>query len=91
VPYDAKRDIHTKHAFSKLVSKIIHIKKSVEDSHENYERIGVIPIGMPDGLPSAYSKQGEVLVKGNRAPIIKVHTEHTRVNLSNSFRDPSWR
>ena len=37
---------------------------------------------MADGLPSAYFKEGEVLVHGKRAPIIKIHAEHTRIDLS---------
>lgn len=82
MPFKAERGIHIKPAFSRLVSKIIHVKRSIDISPENYERIGVIPIGMADGLPSTYSQQGEVLINGNRTQIIKVHAEHTRVDLS---------
>jgi alanine racemase len=83
IPFKAEVDIRVKPAFARLVSKIIHIKKSVNVSPEKYERIGIVPIGMADGLPSQYSSnKGEVLVHGKRVSIIKVHAEHTRVDLS---------
>lgn len=82
MPFKGEIGIQIKPAFSKLASRIIHVKKSIDISPENYERIGVVPLGMADGLPSIYSQGGEVLVHGKRVPIIKVHAEHTRLNLS---------
>lgn len=83
MPFKPEIEICIKPAFSKLTSRIIHVKKSIDFSPEKYEKIGIVPLGMADGLPSTYSMHGgEVLVKGKRAPIIKVHAEHTRVNLS---------
>ena len=44
-------------------------------------RIGVIPIGLRDGMQSLTN--GEVLVRGCRAPIIgKYSLEYTRINLT---------
>lgn len=68
--------------FQALKSRIILVKVPVGDSMKGVARIGVIPIGFADGLPSAYLADSYVLVHGKRAPIIKIHAEHTRIDLS---------
>jgi len=43
-------------------------------------RVGILPIGRADGLPSITA--GYVLVGGRRAPILRIWTEHTAINLT---------
>lgn len=74
--------LEVQHVFKGLKSKLILIKKPVGDSLKDVERMGVIPIGFADGLPSSYVTDSYVLVHGKRAPVIKVHAEHTRIALS---------
>jgi alanine racemase len=47
------------------------------------ERIAVIPVGYADGLRRAPAHYGEVLVRGQRAPIVgRVSMEKTMINVS---------
>lgn len=73
-------DVH--HVFRSLKSRIILVKKPVGDALKGVTRLGVIPIGFADGLPSAYKENAYVLIHGKRAPIIQIHAEHTRIDLS---------
>jgi alanine racemase len=43
-------------------------------------RIGVIPMGLADGLAQLTS--GEVLVRGRRSPVIGIFFEHARLDLT---------
>ena len=89
VPVPRKISIDLKLAFSSLQTVLIQVK-NVErkkfihlapiQMHDGL-RIGVIPIGLRDGIQSLTS--GEVLVRGCRAPIIgKYSLEYTRINLT---------
>ena len=82
IPFKISSNLNLMPVFTKLASKIIHIKKSIDYSPENFDRIGIIPIGMADGLPSTYYREGEAIINGKRVPIIKIHAEHTRIDLS---------
>jgi len=43
-------------------------------------RVGILPIGRADGLPSIGA--GHVLIGGCRAPILRIWTEHTAIDLT---------
>ena len=80
--YKIEVDIRLQPAFVKLASRFIHIKRKTVNFQGGPGPIGVVPLGMADGLPSVYAQNGEALVHGRRVPIIAVHAEHTRINLS---------
>ena len=50
---------------------------------QGYERIAVIPVGYADGFRRAPRHWGEVLVKGQRAPIVgRVCMDHAMINVT---------
>jgi len=52
---------------------------------QGYERIAVIPVGYADGFRRAPRHWGEVLVKGQRAPIVgRVCMDQTMINVSHN-------
>lgn len=75
--------------FQKLSSRLIHVR-TLDRSEFMTEapfpvrkgtRMGVIPIGVSDGM--AYVHCGQVLVRGRRAPLLGGPSlEHTRIDLS---------
>jgi len=83
VPWSTRRQ-----AFKRLTSRLIHVREL--DRREFLAqapfpirpgmRIGIIPIGAADGMSALHS--GEVLVRGQRAKVLGVSLEHTRLDLS---------
>ncbi|MFN2340177.1 MAG: alanine racemase [Halanaerobium sp.] len=74
---DLKEDADLKSLLS-FKTKIVQIRELAADSAVSYgstyktdesERLAVLPIGYKDGYPRLLSNQGEVLIKGKRAPI----------------------
>ena len=89
-PGPSTSDMKLQPAFHALKSRLIHIKEVVR--HEFTEmvpfqlrdglRIGMIPIGLRDGIASLTC--GYVLVRGHRVQILGPFSlEHTRIDLTN--------
>jgi len=85
-----KLEINIKPAFHALKSKLVSLNKHKAGDQiggyllERDSLIGVIPIGLADGL-SGKNKDKEVLVNGVRCPIRGgVSFEHTRVDVTDS-------
>jgi alanine racemase len=74
-------------AFHSLVSRLIQVKYVDRDEFADQlpaglrrgQRIGVIPIGLADGL--MHVNAGHVLIRGKRARIIGMFFEHARLDL----------
>jgi len=88
-PGAARLDFDLKPAFRALKSQLIHIRQVDRTEYRDLApieirdglRIGVLPIGLRDGMASLSC--GEVLVSGRRAAIIgPLSLEHTRIDLT---------
>jgi alanine racemase len=86
VPANVGLDLHP--AFLSLTSRLIQVKPVrrtefvAEAGFELREgtRIGIIPMGLGDGL--AYLTSDQVLVRGRRVPLIGKFFEHARLDLT---------
>jgi alanine racemase len=88
-PGPARLDLDLKPAFRALKSRLIHTRQVDRSEFRELApieirdglRIGVLPIGLRDGMASLTC--GEVLVEGRRAAILgPLSLEHTRVDLT---------
>jgi alanine racemase len=79
---------HVKPALEKISSQLVQVGRVSRASYEDEGpfplgpgmRVGILPIGRADGLPSIGA--GHVLVGGRPAPILRSWTEHTAIDLT---------
>ena len=85
------RDLKLVPALS-LITKVVKIREMPPDRFISYgrtfktarhSRIGILPIGYGDGFLRTHSNNGEVLVRGRRAPIIgRICMDQTMIDLT---------
>jgi alanine racemase len=81
-------DLDLRPAFHSLTSRLLQVKRVNRTEYVEWAdfevregmRIGVIPMGYGDGL--AVLTTEEVLIRGQRVPIIGKHFEHARLDLT---------
>jgi alanine racemase len=77
-----------KPALERIASQLVQVRCVSRDSYADDgpfsirpgTRVGILPIGRADGLPAIGA--GHVLVDGSRAPILRIWTEHTAIDLT---------
>ena len=77
-----------KPALEQIASQLVQVGRVSRASYEDEGpfpigsgmRVGILPIGRADGLPSIGA--GHVLVGGRPAPILRTWTEHTAIDLT---------